>query len=58
MRELLTRAQAAKILGISIATANRMSYDGRLPVVRISPRVVRVDTNALEAMIAEKSERR
>jgi excisionase family DNA binding protein len=47
---LLTAAEVAEILNISLRSARRMLADGRLPFVRIG-RSVRVRPEALAAMI-------
>jgi excisionase family DNA binding protein len=53
LEQLLTVAQVATILQMSIRSVRRMIADGRLPVVRLG-RSVRVRRGALEAMIEGK----
>ena len=50
---LLTAAEVAEILHISLRSVRRMMADGRLPVVRLGYSV-RVRPEALEAIIEEE----
>jgi excisionase family DNA binding protein len=50
---LLTAAEVAEFLNMSVRSVRRMLADGRLPFVRIG-RSVRVRSEALEAMIERK----
>ncbi len=45
---LLTIAEAAHLLRVPKSTAYSLCREGELPVVRIRPRLVRVDKAALE----------
>ncbi len=51
--QLLTAAEVAEILHISLRSVRRMKADGRLPFVRLG-HSVRVRPEALEAMIEGK----
>ncbi len=53
LEQLLTVAQVATILQMSIRSVRRMIADGRLPIVRLG-HSVRVRREALEAMIDGK----
>jgi len=44
--------QAARALQISTPQAYRMAADGRLPKVRLGPRLTRVPLDALRAQLA------
>lgn len=48
MPDYVTVAEAADILGVSRSTIDKMIDDGRIPVVRLSPRVIRVERSELE----------
>jgi excisionase family DNA binding protein len=50
---LLTAAEVAEILHISLRSVRRLVAEGKLPIVRIG-RAVRVRPEALEAMIERK----
>ncbi|MDX9899519.1 MAG: helix-turn-helix domain-containing protein [Spirochaetia bacterium] len=52
---LLTRRQAASILGVAEITCKRYTLTGLLPSVKISSRVVRIDPTALDAFISRRS---
>lgn len=53
----LTRQQAAELLGVSLATVNRMLARGELPSVTIG-RLRRIPVIALEEMAREAIEER
>ena len=51
VEQLLTRAEAARRLGISLSTLDRLLATGELPVVRVFSRTPRVRESALIAFI-------
>ena len=51
----LTVPQAARALQISTPQAYRMAADGRLPTVRLGPRLTRVPLAQLRAQLAAAS---
>ena len=51
----LTVPQAARALQISVPAAYRLVADGRLPTVRLGPRLTRVPLDALRAQLAERA---
>ena len=51
IRKPLTRKQVAEILGVSLATVNRMMRRGVLQSHKISLRAVRVDAASVEALL-------
>jgi excisionase family DNA binding protein len=53
---LWTLADAAKILKVSTRHLSRVIARGEIPVVRLSPRVVRIERSALIAYIEGKRE--
>jgi len=55
-RRLVSLAEAAATLSISIATARRLVRSGRLPVVRLSRRLL-LDTRDLDILISGSKER-
>ncbi len=52
VRETLTISEAAAALGISRTTAYQSARDGRLPVIRVSPRRLVVPKDALARLLA------
>ncbi len=48
---LLTAAEVAKILNVSLRTVRRLTQQGKLPIIRIG-HVVRIHPEALAALIA------
>jgi DNA binding domain, excisionase family len=52
--QLLTLTEAAARMHIALVTVRRMSADGSLPVVRLTPHVVRIDERDLERFIEQK----
>jgi excisionase family DNA binding protein len=48
-RSLLTIAMAAEQLEVSKRTVERMILDGRLPHLRVTPTIIRIDPDALDA---------
>jgi excisionase family DNA binding protein len=53
--ELLTLPEVAVRLRVNIDHVRHLVGSGRLPAVRVSPRVVRVRREALEALLAEQT---
>ena len=51
IRKPLTRKQTAEILGVSLATVNRMMRRGALRSYKVSLRSVRIDSRSLEALL-------
>jgi len=51
IRKPLTRAEAAEILQVSIASVNRYMRAGTLRSFKISPRLVRIDPASVEALM-------
>ena len=51
IRKPLTRKQTAEILGVSLATVNRMMRRGVLRSHKISLRAVRIESRSLEALL-------
>lgn len=52
---LITVAQAAELMSVSARTAYNMASDGRLPVVRMRGRSMRVHLEKLEAMLDQEA---
>ena len=52
IRKPMTRKQVAGILGISLATVNRMMRRGTLRSHKVSLRAVRIDPESVEALLA------
>lgn len=50
-RPSVTVAEGAAVLGVTTQTAYRMTREGRLPVVRLGGRAVRVQTAGLLKML-------
>jgi len=50
---LLTRTEAAQILGLKPATIRAWTHQGRLPYVRLSSRAIRYKLSDLERLIRE-----
>ena len=50
-RKPMTRKQVAELLGVSLATVNRMMRRGVLRARKISLRAVRVDVASVEALL-------
>ena len=53
---LIRAAQAAEQIGIETRTLYQWVAAGRVPVVRLSPRTIRFDPEALQAWIDEHVE--
>ena len=51
IRKPLTRAEAAEILQVSIASVNRYIKSGSLRAYKISKRLVRIDPASVEALM-------
>lgn len=49
----VTIAEAGRLMGVSRSAAYVMAASGRLPVVRLGPRLTRVPVSALDALLAE-----
>ena len=49
-RSLLTAAEVAEMLSVSLRSVRRLIKDGKLPIVRVG-RAVRIRPEALEALI-------
>ena len=49
--DLLTRAEAAKLLKVSPVTISRWLKQGRLPAYRLGPRAVRIRRADLEGLL-------
>ena len=56
--QLLTRQEAADVLGVSVGTVKRRIATGDLPAFRDGRRIVRVRRTDLERYIAERIARR
>ena len=52
IRKPLTRKQVAEILGVSLATVNRMMRRGALRAFKISLRSTRIDPKSVENLLA------
>ncbi len=55
-RRLLTLAEAAELLGLSVASIRRLVWAGKLPVVRLTRRI-QIDTRDLERLIQHTKDR-
>ncbi len=55
-RRLVTVSDAAAILGVSVATVRRLVWTGKLPVVRLTRRLL-VDVRDLDRLIEASKER-
>lgn len=52
--QLVTAGEVAEILGVTVGTVRRWARAGRIPIIRLSPRVLRFDPEAvLSALAAE-----
>ncbi len=51
-KPLLTRAEVAEVLGVSIQTVARLLRRGELKTVRVGERFVRIPAESLEAYLA------
>lgn len=49
-RRLITLAEAAELLGLSVASIRRLVWAGRLPVVRLTRRI-QIDMRDLERLV-------
>ena len=54
MRELLTAEELSRRLKVSPETVRKWARQAKIPVIRISPKVLRFDTEAVEAVLAER----
>jgi len=50
-RTLLTAAEVAEILHVSTRSVRRLIKDGKLPIVRVGRRAVRIRPEAVETLI-------
>ena len=50
---MLTRLEAARRLSLSVSTLDRMLRKGMLPYVALGPRLIRIRTTAIEALLRE-----
>ena len=55
---LLTPGEAAKYLGVNVATLRRWSIRGKIPVFRLSDRIYRYDRGEIIAWLHEKQIKR
>ncbi len=55
--KIYTLEQVRELIGgdLSITTIERWAREGRLPVIRLSPRVIRVEHEALKKFLAVNS---
>lgn len=51
---LLTRKQAAHALGISVATLDRIVAAGRLPIVRVTQRSIRIRADDVQQFVNDR----
>lgn len=58
MKELLTVNEMAERLRVRPATLQRWERDGRVPAVRITPKVIRFDPAAVVESLEKSDERR
>lgn len=52
---LLTRADAAKVLGVSMSTLRRLTDAGDIEALRVSKRLVRYSPDALQAYVRRQT---
>ena len=55
MEELVTYAQASKLLNLKLGTLYALVAQGRIPHIRLGGRLVRFSPSALEAWMAERA---
>jgi predicted site-specific integrase-resolvase len=55
MRELLTAEELSRRLKVSPETVRKWGRQAKIPVIRISPKVLRFDIEAVEAVLVEPS---
>jgi excisionase family DNA binding protein len=53
---LLRASEVAELLSVDKRTAYRWAWEGRIPSVRLSDKVLRFDREAVEAWITERSQ--
>jgi excisionase family DNA binding protein len=53
MEAYLSRKETADYLGVTTKTVDRYIADGRLAAVRLGPRMVRIPTASIEALLTE-----
>jgi excisionase family DNA binding protein len=58
MGRLVTRREAAEMLRVGVSTLDGYIRDGKLPVVRYTPRAVRLRVEDIEAFVAGRLGRR
>lgn len=55
--KLMTRRQAASLIGVSVSTVIRLQHEGRLTVVRLRPGgVVHYRVEQVEALLTEAAD--
>lgn len=54
MAEFLTAAELARRFKVSPETIRKWARQARIPVIRISPKVLRFDIQAVETVLAER----
>lgn len=55
--DYLTAAELTRRLRLSVETVRQMTRDGRIPCIRISPKVIRLDAEAVAIALAERQVR-
>lgn len=56
MQGALSPKEAAAWLGVSVDTVERLLRDGRIPYVRLGPRVRRIPVSALERLFDQPAQ--
>jgi len=56
--ELLTKKEAAKLLKVSLPTIDRMIRRGDFPIVRLSPKAVRIKVSDIVAFLERRTVRK
>jgi excisionase family DNA binding protein len=56
MTELLTRRQAAALLGIHVSTLDRWTRSGLVTAIRVGPRAVRYTAGAISQVLRPKAQ--
>lgn len=57
MTELLTKAQAAEMLTVSLDTLDRLIRAGKIPVYRISDKIIRLDRADVTVYLESRRQR-
>jgi excisionase family DNA binding protein len=55
-RRLITLAEAAELLGMSVASIRRLVWSGKLPVIRLTRRIL-VDLRDVDRLIEQAKDR-